>query len=171
MKNKLLLLCIVLSLVLVACGSKEEEKPTTDEAGDKHGIKIDEKGNPKETIQVNDKTEKAVKEVIEQNRKSLNEGNVDEYIKTIDSNSKQLDVKEEEKVLKDTLKNYKFDKKISNIKFLEDKKDQVVVFYSAETTAHPKDGSKEEKKSFKEAVTLIKKGDTYKISHVEPYAI
>ncbi|MDT3995214.1 hypothetical protein [Mammaliicoccus sp. H-M34] len=171
MKNKLLLLCIVLSLVLVACGSKEEEKPTTDEAGDGQGLLLDDKGNPKDTIQVNDKTEKAVKEVIEQNRKSLNEGNVDEYIKTIDSNSKQLDVKEEEKVLKDTLKNYKFDKKISNIKFLEDKKDKIVVFYNVETTAHPKDGSKEEKKSFNEVVTLVKKGDSYKFSKMAQAAI
>lgn len=171
MKNKLLLLCIVLSLVLVACGSKEEEKPTSDEADDGQSLMLDEKGNPKDTIQVNDKTEKAVKEVIEQNRKSLNEGNVDEYIKTIDSNSKQLDAKEEEKVLKDTLKNYKFDKKISNIKFLEDKKDQVVVFYNVETTAHPKDGSKEEKKSFNEVVTLVKEGDTYKFSKMAQAAI
>ncbi|MES5812729.1 hypothetical protein ABKP99_12630 [Mammaliicoccus sciuri] len=122
MKNKLLMLCLVLSIVLAACGSKDEEKQTTDKADDSQGVLLDEKGNPKDTIQVNKDTEKAVKEAIEKNRKSLNDGDVEAYIKTIDTDSKQLDVKEEEKVLKDTLKSYKFDKKISNIKFLEQKK-------------------------------------------------
>ncbi|MFU1791030.1 hypothetical protein ACM3BL_07475 [Mammaliicoccus sciuri] len=102
--------------------SKDEEKQTTDKADDSQGVLLDEKGNPKDTIQVNKDTEKAVKEAIEKNRKSLNDGDVEAYIKTIDTDSKQLDVKEEEKVLKDTLKSYKFDKKISNIKFLEQKK-------------------------------------------------
>ena len=48
-----------------ACGSKEEEKQTTDEADDSQGVLLDEKGNPKDTIQVNKDTEKAVKEAIE----------------------------------------------------------------------------------------------------------
>jgi len=171
LKNKLLLLCLVLSLVLVACGSKEEPKQTTDDADDSQGLLLDDKGNPKDTIQVDEKTEKAVKDTIEKNRKSLNDGNVDEYIKTIDTDSKQLDVKEEEKVLKDTLENYKFDKKISNIKFLEKKKDQIVVFYNVETTAHPKNGSEDEKKSFNEVVTLVKKDGTYKFSKMAQAAI
>lgn len=171
MKNKLLMLCLVLSIVLAACGSKEEEKQTTDKADDSQGVLLDDKGNPKDAIQVNKDTEKAVKEAIEKNRKSLNDGDVEAYIKTIDTDSKQLDVKEEEKVLKDTLKSYKFDKKISNIKFLEQKKDQVVVFYNVETTAHPKNGSKDEKKTFNEVVTLVKKDGTYKFSKMAQAAI
>ncbi|MBO3080217.1 hypothetical protein [Mammaliicoccus sciuri] len=170
MKNKLLMLCLVLSIVLAACESKEE-KQTTDKVDDSQGVLLDEKGNPKDTIQVNKDTEKAVKEAIEKNRKSLNDGDVEAYIKTIDTDSKQLDVKEEEKVLKDTLKSYKFDKRISNIKFLEQKKDQVVVFYNVETTAHPKNGSKDEKKTFNEVVTLVKKDGTYKFSKMAQAAI
>ena len=118
-----------------------------------------------------DVLEAIAKEAIEKNRKSLNDGDVEAYIKTIDTDSKQLDVKEEEKVLKDTLKSYKFDKKISNIKFLEQKKDQVVVFYNVETTAHPKNGSKDEKKTFNEVVTLVKKDGTYKFSKMAQAAI
>ncbi|WP_353462730.1 hypothetical protein PYH58_12320 [Mammaliicoccus sciuri] len=171
MKNKLLMLCLVLSIVLAACGSKEEEKQTTDEANDSHGVLLDEKGNPKDTIQVNKDTEKAVKEAIERNRKALNDGDVEAYIKTIDTDSKQLDVKEEEKVLKDTLKTYKFDKKISNIKFLEQKKNKVEVIYDVETTAHPKNGGEDEKKTFKEDVTLVKRDGIYKYYQYAPIAI
>lgn len=165
------MLCIILCIVLAACGSKEDEKQTTDEADNSQGVLLDEKGNPKDTIQVNKNTEKEVKEAIEKNRKSLNDGDVDSYIDTIDTDSKQLDVKEEEKVLKETLKSYKFNKKISNIKFLEQKKDQVVVFYNVETTAQPKDGSKDEKKTFNEVVTLVKKNGTYKFSKMAQAAI
>lgn len=143
------MLCLVLSIVLAACGSKEEEKQTTDEADDSQGVLLDDKGNPKDTIQVNKDTEKGVKEAIERNRKALNDGDVEAYIKTIDTDSKQLDVKEEEKVLKDTLKSYKFDKKISNIKFLEQKKNKVEVIYDVETTAHPKMVGKMRKKLLK----------------------
>ena len=59
------MLCLVLSIVLAACGSKDEEKQTTDKADDSQGVLLDEKGNPKDTIQVNKDTEKAVKEAIE----------------------------------------------------------------------------------------------------------
>ncbi|GGI39239.1 hypothetical protein [Mammaliicoccus stepanovicii] len=171
MKNKLLLLCLSVCLVLVACGSKEEEKPSTDNAKESKGILLDDKGNPKKTIKVNKDTEKAVKDVIEQNRKSLNEGNVEAYIETIDHDSKHLNAKEEEKVLKDTLKNYQFDKKIKNIKFLKEKNNEVVVFYNVDTTAHPKNGGKDEQKSFNEVVTLVKKDGKYKYSKMSQAAI
>ena len=59
-------------------------------------------------------------------------------------------------MLKDTLKSYKFDKKYPILSFRTEK-DQVVVFYNVETTAHPKNGSKDEKKTFNEVVTLVKR--------------
>lgn len=170
-KNKLIFLCLALTLILAACGSKDEPKQETKDKDDSQGVLLDDKGNPKETIEVDKDTEKAVKEAIEQNRKSLNEGNVDKYIDTIDHDSKQLDVKEEKSVLQDTLKDYKFDKKISNIKFLEKDKNKVVVFYNVDTTAHPKSGGDDEKKSFNEVVTLVKKDNTYKYSKMAQAAI
>lgn len=171
MKKKLVLLCLSLSLLLVACGTKEEEKPTTDDAKDSKGIVLDDKGNPKETVKVDAKTEKAVKDAIEQNRKALSEGNIDAYIKTIDKDSKQLDVKKEEKALRDTLEKYKYEKKISNIKFLEKKKDKIVVFYNVEETAYPKNDGEKAEKSFNEVVTLVKKDGTYKYSEMQQAAI
>lgn len=172
LKIKLLTLLLTVSLILVACGDKNEEtKPTTDERDDSQGVLLDEKGNPKDTVKVDKETEKSVKQTIEQNRKSLNEGRVDAYIETIDSDSKQLNVKEEKKVLEDTLKDYKFDKKISNIKFLEQKKDRVIVFYNVDTTAKPKDGGEDEKKSFNEVVTLVKKEGTYKYNKMAQAAL
>ena len=170
-KKKLLFLCLSLAVLLAACSSKEEPKQTSDDANNEQGVLLDDKGNPKETIKVDSNTEKEVKDVIELNRKSLNDGDVDAYISTIDSQSKQLDIKEEKKVLTDTLKSYKFDKKIDNIKFLEKKKDKVVVFYNVKTTAYPKNNDKKEEKKFNEVVTLVKKDGTYKFSRMAQAAI
>ncbi|WP_323703045.1 hypothetical protein [Mammaliicoccus sp. Dog046] len=171
MKKKLLFLCLSLAILLAACSSKEEPKQTSDDANNEQGVLLDDKGNPKETIKVDSNTEKEVKDVIELNRKSLNDGDVDAYISTIDSQSKQLDIKEEKKVLTDTLKSYKFDKKIDNIKFLEKKKDKVVVFYNVKTTAYPKNNDKKEEKKFNEVVTLVKKDGNYKFSRMAQAAI